>query len=218
MKPANEALEEAVGEGDLDGVKQALTAGAVPDEVDAPLIMVAIEGQNIDVLKALIDAGADVQFQRDADGWTPLHLASINCVDEEAEEDDVFRSDIAEALIQAGADVNARADDGATPVFDVNHYLMVEFLHRHGADINLPTQEGWTPAHLAIDDGAVRRFKLLLELGADLNARTEDGESVEELAMQKPEMAEVLTAFQAVKLRAALPEAKNQVTKQTKTL
>ena len=71
----------------------------------------------LDLIKILIDLGADVNAKRN-NGWTPLH--------------DVCRSfhlDNAEYLVDHGADVNAKTKDGRTPLQitedqDIRNYLI----------------------------------------------------------------------------------------------
>ena len=57
------------------------------------------------VVKALIEAGADVNKARD-DGWTPLYTAASN-----------GHEAVVKALIEAGADVNKADNDGKTPLY-----------------------------------------------------------------------------------------------------
>ena len=64
-----------------------------------PMTFAANNG-HFDIVKMLIDAGADVNA-RDTDEWTPLHFAARYA-----------SSDVVKMLIEAGADVNARTTDG----------------------------------------------------------------------------------------------------------
>ena len=51
-----------------------------------------------------------------------------------------------------------------------------------GADINLKNDRGNTPLHIAVMWERVGALKELLELGADLNAKGEGGETAVEMA------------------------------------
>ena len=61
--------------------------------------------RNIDVFKQYLDAGADVNAMGGLFEWTLLHEAA-----------NVSRKEIVELLIAEGADVDARAFDGETPL------------------------------------------------------------------------------------------------------
>ncbi len=81
------------------------------------------------------------------------------------------------ALLDAGADVNARNDRRATALhWAIADPAKVRTLLLKGAEINAPTVEGRTPLHLAATqpDGA-RIVEQLLETGANVNARTLTG-------------------------------------------
>ena len=67
-------------------------------------------GRKNDVVRLLIDAGADVNAATDVVGWTPLHLAAADPEDEAV--------GTVETLLAAGADPNARTRVGGwTPLF-----------------------------------------------------------------------------------------------------
>ena len=80
-------------------LKKSRSAG----EINEMLVDVCREG-DLDAVKLLIDAGADVNAREDdEDGKTPL-LAACCC----------YNPDIVRALIEAGADVNAKDEFGRT--------------------------------------------------------------------------------------------------------
>lgn len=95
-------------------------------------------------------------------------------------------------LLAAGAGVNEVTAYGWSPLLVATqnrYYKLGAFLLEHGANPNLPNKGGWTPLYLATDnrniesgDYPVRRadmdhldfIKLLLDKGADVNARVKD--------------------------------------------
>ena len=73
---------------------------------------------------------------------------------------------MAAVLLEAGADVNARADDGAPPLHGaVMHGLLevVEWLLGSGADAAAANTNGATALHEAARSGQVRMIQPLVE-------------------------------------------------------
>lgn len=122
-------------------------------------------------------AGQDVN-QRAPDGFTPLGLA-------------VFfgHSALALRLLDAGADINARADNpqrvaalhAAVARRDAE---MAEALLARGATVDLPQQQGITPLHAAAAAGREDLVALLLRAGADPRLQDDDGRDAAEHARQ----------------------------------
>ena len=100
--------------------------------------------------------------------------------------------DSVKVLLAAGADVNQVTGYGWSPLLVATqnrYYRLGAYLIDHGADVNLANHGGWTPLYLATDnrniesgDYPVRKgdmdhldfIKLLLDKGANLNARMKD--------------------------------------------
>ena len=95
-------------------------------------------------------------------------------------------------LLAAGADINQTTGYGWSPLLVATqnrYYKLGAYLLEHGADPNLANKGGWAPLYLATDnrniengDYPVRKgdmdhlefIKLLLDKGADVNARVKD--------------------------------------------
>jgi ankyrin repeat protein len=121
--------------------------GPVPG-AKTPLLYAAREGAAA-IARKLIEAGADIE-QADANGTTPLLTAIIN-----------DKMATARALIEAGADVNAVDWYGQTPLWAA--------VDVRNLDVNGPTRDN------GVDRAAVLEIiELLLERGADVNARTKE--------------------------------------------
>jgi ankyrin repeat protein len=85
-------------------------------------------------------------------------------------------------LAQAGADVNARDNDGNTPLHETFLTDVEEELLKLGADVNARNNDGETPIFTTVDDDAIPLF---IKYGADLTIRNKKGETVIEAAKER---------------------------------
>jgi len=93
-----------------------------------------------DIVRLLVDRGADVS-SADADGKTPLHIASER--DHEA---------VARLLVDWGADVSSADKYGRTPLHiasERGHGAVARLLVDRGADVSSADKYGRTPLHIA---------------------------------------------------------------------
>ena len=127
-----------------------------------------------DVVELLIGKGVKVGV-RNGRGETPL-----SCVIRSCWRDIEKAKAIIEALIKAGADINAKNKDGNTALHRVSergHAKMVEALIKAGADINAKNKDGNTALHWVSECGHADVVKLLINAGADINAKNKDGDT-----------------------------------------
>jgi ankyrin repeat protein len=78
---------------------------------------------------------------------------------------------IAAALLRSGADANKRGDLGLTALMWAHSTAMAKLLLGHGANVNVQDKNGGTALMYAIDDGNTDVALLLLNSGANVNAR-----------------------------------------------
>ncbi|MGC9119700.1 MAG: ankyrin repeat domain-containing protein, partial [Thermoproteus sp.] len=83
--------------------------------------------------------------------------------------------DVAEVLLDTGADPNARGADGRTPLFIAvmfNYLGLAELLLKRGANVNAKDGAGMTPLHAAfLDECCAECVELLLKHRANPNAK-----------------------------------------------
>ena len=90
---------------------------------------------------------------KDVDGYTPLHL--------------VKDKEIALKLLEKGAKINQRSNDGTTPILSAakrGDYSMVSFFYEKGAKIESKNKIGWNIFHYTAQSGNSRCFKTVFKL------------------------------------------------------
>ncbi|XP_073228584.1 ankyrin repeat domain-containing protein 16-like [Porites lutea] len=131
-------------------------------------LMIAAKRGHINALTLLIKHGADVDLQ-DSDGYKALHHAVYGS--------DVS-SEILSCLIGIGADVNARTNNGVTPLMiaaEKGHINAVTSLVKCGANVDLQDKDGQTALHHAMQSpqaSICEVLSCLIKDGADVNAHT----------------------------------------------
>ena len=123
---ASELLYEACAAGDLDEVQRLLAHVPPPDLAWASptgmtALHVAAEMNYPDVIR-LLTAGGAALGARDERGWTALHWAVDSEIDGFIQNGPPLNLSTTECLMELGADPNAAAPDGTTPVSIATRY------------------------------------------------------------------------------------------------
>ena len=128
-----------------------------------------------DVMRYLLDHGADVGAQANTEHSTPLHLASYW---------GGFK--VARLLLDRGVNIDVRDEKRRTPLHKVLTNLTnsisdsdyfadaVRFLLDHGADLNAEDNNHSTPLHMISKYGNAKATQVLLEHGARVDALDSD--------------------------------------------
>jgi len=137
-----------------------------------PLLIYAMRDYQLDAMKVLLAAGADVSYIGN-DGWSVLHQA-VDCRQNRGDKN----GDIVKLLIEAGADINQQLASGSTPLalaVSHNHLAQVKLLMAAGADPNIENNDGWHPLNRAVIENKPEVVKALLAGGADVNLAKRNG-------------------------------------------
>lgn len=128
---------------------------------------------NYPIVKKLIEHNVDLNLSSE-NGWTALHIASSLA-------DNKRDFGVAELLINAGANIEAKNKDLCTPLTLAvlnNKPVMVEVLLSASADINTRDKNGWTPLMHAAANANLPLINTLLAHKADITINTYEGWSV----------------------------------------
>jgi cytohesin len=174
LLPTVAAGPAAQGDGPASAPAQRPPAGTLKP---GPLHTACKQGK-VDTALFMLDHGADVNARND-DGLAPIHclvealpllIEGARARGEEGAVDGktAVGLELAELLLDRGADVSLRDPYGNTPL----HKALVapdvaRLLLAHGADPNAPNDNGQTPLHRAVLQGYRGAVRMLLGAGAD---------------------------------------------------
>lgn len=162
------ALQVAAMNGDLRGITSAVDAHVAVDalgESHMTALGIASMYGRLDALRALLKAGASVAV--DQDGESILAVAAHE-----------GHTEVMEALIAAGADVNAKNKDGISPLMVAagsNRVGAVRTLVAKGADVNAVNNDGATALIASAYGGYAPATDALLSGGAKTDVRDRAG-------------------------------------------
>ena len=175
-------LHHAAQNGSFAILKELLTAGATVDVRDTATggtpLFGAVQGQNIDCVTHLLEAGADANsvVRLGNKTRTLLHIAAH------------FKSaEVVDLLIRHGANPNALDEKGGRPAGWAAQSGSVDILKQlkaAGGDILAADRSLSTPLIAASLAGKIDAVQLLVEAGAPLNAQSLDGDTALTAAVQ----------------------------------
>ena len=179
IKTRDEQVIRAIKNKDNDLLRTLLAKGFSPNSVQEKeagvlrrksALRYAMEYLNLEAIDILLNApGINVDLP-DIEGFTPLMIASLTN----------NNIDLLNKLLEKGADVRLRDDEGnsalfyAAATFSINN---THFLLSRGAPLNLPNNQGFTPLTYTldlnknsdtVDENYLNTIHLLLEYGAEL--------------------------------------------------
>ena len=134
---------------------------------EIPLIYAAENSANPDIIEILVKLGADLNARTIGYGHSDYEVPALHYASLEAakmliklgtdpdvrdiangtalmEKARIGECEIVEMLLKAGADVNAQANGGMTPLMYAANADIVDLLIKHGADFNMRDTEGLT--------------------------------------------------------------------------
>jgi len=156
-----------------------LTDTEAPDYNFSTPLHIAIEGGKLNYIREILRNGrADVNRPHSRIKKYPIHLAS-----------EMGQRDIVELLVSAGADVNAKMDNGSTALHiaaarsksaNVLEVLRL-LLSLPRVSINLENNIGVSPIEMAITKGSEAAVKLFLDANASITKKNDEGGTIEDL-------------------------------------
>jgi len=182
------ALRHATINDDIDLVKVLLARNFPVNAADKDGRTALFYGRNIEIVKALLGAGANVNV-RTLSGDTPLI--------------DVARDgneDVAKLLLENGANVNAAKENGATALMGAannGHMGLAKILLDAKAEVNAANKYGETALMKAANSGNMNLIKILLDAKAEVNAANKHGETVLMMAANSGHMELAKTLLDA---------------------
>ena len=222
----NSAIVKEVEKGYLDIVKLLLDKGAdvnllTDDDVDATLLYIAMDQGKSEMVELLIERGAVVDkhsfeyITGERVTITPLLRAVSKLNQGWVPAQTMFHyHDIIKILLEKGANVNSKLNDGATPLYIAvigGYFETVKLLLENGANVDLPAVErinyksiSITPLFKAVSKlqlGLVPKerslrysdiIKILLQYGADMHKKNENNISPLDIAEENPDVKALL--------------------------
>jgi hypothetical protein len=158
----NAQLIIAAKDGDLPAVQNLLTNDALVNAKNygATALWMAAEEGHTEIVRLLLERGADANTKEDISGFTALMSASVN-----------GHTEIVALLLEKGADLNAKATSNGTTALimaaEEGHMEVVKLLLSKNADVKVKrTTDGVTALSAASRKGHMETVELLEKAGA----------------------------------------------------
>jgi ankyrin repeat protein len=140
----------------------------IPPNKKAEMIIGEIKKRepNLNLVSDLIVLGANLDWQDESYyNFAPLHVAAW-----------FGRVEIVRMLIDAGADVEAKDNDGWAPLHRAaGNVEIARMLIDAGANVNVQDEKGWTPLHVAALNERVEIVRVIIGAKAKLNVQNNYG-------------------------------------------
>lgn len=135
----------------------------------------AVHEGNVAEVRAMLKTNPALATSEDEYRFQPIHLMDM-----------YFEPDILDLLLTAGADINARNDEGVTLLHIITDPDAVSVLVEKGADIEARDTNGWTPLIMQANnqDNGPDVVAALLASGANPNAEGNSGETALSFALE----------------------------------
>lgn len=156
---------------------------------DFILLKKALDSDNIDQLKQLLNTGIDINV-KSSDGFT-VFMHAYMC-----------RPQYLKLLIELGSDVNAKDLKGKTALIwacDDSIYF-VEAMLKLGADINAQDDNGLTPLMVAVVGGSKEVIHALFQFNPNMHLLDKKSRTVFDIAQQysTPAVCEILNRYEEI--------------------
>lgn len=156
-----------------------------------PIVWAASFAKDPRIIGLLLDAGADIEQRHILGDMTPLMIAAR-----------MGNLETARALIERGADVNATAQDGVTPLIaaadgDMVPPEMLRLLVGAGARVDARLTDGTTALMTAALTRSADRARTLLELGAPPDSRNFAGDTALSVACARGDVSTAIVLLDA---------------------
>jgi ankyrin repeat protein len=167
-------LMRAANVGDAAAVKALLSEGVDVNEKSPQgftALMLAADEGHVEIVKLLIKAHADVNAE-----IVTLHIGQFTTLNYAVSSGNM---EVIDALVEAGAELNPKNFVGMPPFFLALQFskdiTFIKALLARGADVNLRAANGGTALMVAASASSPAIVQLLIEAGADVNAKTDEG-------------------------------------------